>query len=362
MAIKAHNASPATLTLTEIAAEWNPSRGSTATHSLDQYHSGESLVYSGARGRPGGTLTTIPVDKQTISFSNFYASERFVQSDSFTLFSASSSTFNGGTDSTTVTVPAEANAIYIINTSAGGGGGIRGSDHKDVGEDPGDGGGGGAGIESGYFTVVGGETLTLTAGRGGDNNVVFWPTEGQAYIQTSNSANIDGGNTSIVGSSSGQLFSLGGGAGAVATRVGEFKLLRLDSPGSGGAVGSFSGNLSSGTTTGGNSVSSVVSRAGGNGSDGAAVGENQSGSGGRGGYSGVVSGHSGSFAGGTGGSNNTKGSDGNIGGGGGGGHSQSTANPAGGTSSDGDHPAVGASTHGGTGGRGQIYYKFVRVI
>ena len=353
MAIKAHTAG--SLTLTEIAAEW----GGSQPHSLDEYHSGESLVYSGARGRPGGTLTTIPASG-TISFSNFYASEKFVQSDSFTLFSASSSTFNGGTDSTTVTVPAEANAIYIINTSAGGGGGIRGSDHKDVGEDPGDGGGGGAGIESGYFTVVGGETLTLSAGRGGDNNAVFWNTE--RYTQTSNSANIDGGNTSIVGSSSGTLFNLGGGAGAVATAVGQFKVLRQDSPGSGGAVGSFSGNLSSGTTTGGNSVSSVVSRAGGTGSDGASVGENQSGSGGRGGYSGVKSGHSGEFAGGMGGSNNTKGSNGNIGGGGGGGHSQSTANPAGGTSADGDHPAVGASTHGGLGGRGQIYYKFVRVI
>ena len=147
MAIKAHTSG--SLTLTEIAAEWNTSRGSTATHSLDQYHSGESLVYSGARGRPGGTLTTIP-SSGTISFSNFYASERFVQSDSFTSFTASSafSAYSSSTrqDTTTVTVPAEANAIYIINTSAGGGGGIRGSDHKDVGEDPGDGGGGGAGI------------------------------------------------------------------------------------------------------------------------------------------------------------------------------------------------------------------------
>lgn len=356
MAIKAHTAG--SLTLTEIAAEWNTSRGSTDTHSLDQYHSGESLVYSGARGRPGGTLTTIP-SSGTISFSNFYASEKFIQSDSFTLFSASSSTFNGGTDSTTVTVPAEANAIYIINTTAGGGGGIRGSDHKDVGEDPGDGGGGGAGIESGYFTVVGGETLTLTAGRGGDDNVVFWNTN--TYSQTSNSSNIDGGNTSIVGSSSGTLFSLSGGSGATATSVGAFKSLRIDSAGAGGSVGSFSGNLSSGTTTGGNSVSSVVSRAGGNGSDGAAVGENQSGTGGRGGHSGVVSGHSGEFAGGTGGSNNTNGSNGNIGGGGGGGHSQSSS--AGPQSSDGDHPAgSGFSTYGGLGGRGQIKYKFVRVI
>ena len=348
MTIKAHTAG--SLTFTEIAAEW----GGSKPHSLDEYHSGESLVYSGATGAPGGSTTTIP-SSGTISFSNFYASERFIEAGSFTTVSATG-TRNGGQDTSTVTVPSAANAIYVINTVAGGGGGIRGSDHKDVGESAGDGGGGGAAISAGYFTVTGGETLTLKVGRGGDNNVVFWPTGGAiAYVQTSNSANIDGGNTSIVGSSSGTLFNLGGGSGAIATRVGQFKLLRLDSPGSGGAVGSFSGNLSSGTTTGGASVGGVSSSAGSTGSDGAEVGENQSSNGGAGGNSGLGSG------GGAGGTNNVKGSDGSLGGGGGGGHSQSTNNPAGGTSSDGDHGAVGASTHGGLGGHGQLQYKFVRV-
>ena len=337
--------SSGSLTFTEIVAEWT---GSTP-HSLSEYYSGGSIIYSGAADGDGNV---IPSSGNAISFSDFYDTERFIEAGSFTTVSATG-TRNGGQDTSTVTFPSEANAIYIINTVAGGGGGIRGSDHKDVGESAGDGGGGGAAISAGYFTVTGGETLTLSVGRGGDNNVVFWNT--QTYSQTSNSANIDGGNTSIVGSSSGTLFNLGGGSGAVATRVGAFKLLRLDSPGSGGAVGSFSGNLSSGTTTGGASVGSVSSSAGSTGSDGAEVGENQSSNGGAGGNSGLGSG------GGAGGTNNVKGSDGSLGGGGGGGHSQSTNNPAGGTSSDGDHGAVGASTHGGLGGQGQLQYKFVRV-
>ena len=337
--------SSGSLTFTEIVAEWT---GSTP-HSLSEYYSGGSIIYSGAADGDGNV---IPSSGNAISFSDFYDTERFIEAGSFTTVSATG-TRNGGQDTSTVTVPSEANAIYIINTVAGGGGGIRGSDHKDVGESAGDGGGGGAAISAGYFTVTGGETLTLKVGRGGDNNVVFWNTN--TYSQTSNSANIDGGNTSIVGSSSGTLFNLGGGSGAIATRVGQFKLLRLDSPGSGGAVGSFSGNLSSGTTTGGASVGSVSSSAGSTGSDGAEVGENQSSNGGAGVNSGLGSG------GGAGGTNNVKGSDGSLCGGGGGGHSQSTNNPAGGTSSDGDHGAVGASTHGGLGGHGQLQYKFVRV-
>ena len=337
--------SSGSLTFTEIVAEWT---GSTP-HSLSEYYSGGSIIYSGAADGDGNV---IPSSGNAISFSDFYDTERFIEAGSFTTFSATG-TRNGGQDTTTVTVPSAANAIYIINTVAGGGGGIRGSDHKDVGESAGDGGGGGAAISAGYFTVTGGETLTLKAGRGGDNNVVFWNTG--TYTQQSNSSNIDGGNTSVVGSSSGTLFNLGGGSGAVATRVGAFKLLRLDSPGSGGSVGSFSGNLSSGTTTGGASVGSVSSSAGSTGSDGAEVGENQSSNGGAGGNSGLGAG------GGSGGTNNVKGGDGVQGGGGGGGHSQSTNNPAGGTSSDGDHGAAGASTHGGLGGQGRIQYKFVRV-
>ena len=51
---------------------------------------------------------------------------------------------NGGQSISSVTVPSGANAIYVFDTVAGGGGALRGSDHKGVGEDPGDGGGGGA--------------------------------------------------------------------------------------------------------------------------------------------------------------------------------------------------------------------------
>ena len=125
MAIKAHTAG--SLSFTEIASEW----GGSQPHSLDEYHSGESLVYSGATGAPGGSTTTIP-SSGTISFSNFYASEAF-------------STTSAVSTTGTVPVPSGANAIYIVSAFGAGGGGYRGADYdKAGGESAGPGGGGGS--------------------------------------------------------------------------------------------------------------------------------------------------------------------------------------------------------------------------
>ncbi len=224
MAIK----SSGSLTFTEIEAEWDNS----SPFSLSEFYSGGSTVYAGAADGDGNAIPS----SGAISFSNFYDTTFFDAASNSTVVASGPGTATnnrkGQQTSSTVTVPAGANAIYITNTVAGGGGGIRGSDHKDAGEAAGDGGGGGASIISAFFTVVGGETITFNVGHGGNDNHVFWATE--TYTQSSNETDIDGGATSASGSSTGTLFTLGGGGGAVATNVGAFKVLRQDNPGAGG--------------------------------------------------------------------------------------------------------------------------------
>ena len=70
MAIKAHTAG--SLSFTEIVAEWN---GSTP-HSLSEYYSGGSLVYSGATGDPSVFTTTIHLSEPQISMPPLVLFER----------------------------------------------------------------------------------------------------------------------------------------------------------------------------------------------------------------------------------------------------------------------------------------------
>jgi len=352
MAIK----SSGSLTFTEIEAEWDNS----SPFSLSEFYSGGSTVYSGAADGDGNAIPS----SGAISFSNFYDTTFFDAASNSTVVASGPGTATnnrkGQQTSSTVTVPLGANAIYIINTVAGGGGGIRGSDHKSVGEAAGDSGGSGASIISAYFTVVGGETLTFNVGHGGNDNHVFWSTgnSSESYTQTSNVTDGTGGTTSASGSSTGALFTLTGGGVAVATSVGAFKSLRQDNPGAAGTATLNATPLSSGTTTEGVSVGNF------NAPNGLVGGNSQQGGGDNSQFNGADGANSAisSSSGGAGGTDNVKGADGSTGGGGGGGHSQSSTGPAGGTSSDGDVVAAGHSTHGGLGGHGQLNYQFVRVV
>ena len=115
--------SSGSLTFTEIVAEWT---GSTP-HSLSEYYSGGSIIYSGAADGDGNAIPS----SSTISFSDFYDTEKF-------------STTSASSTTGSVTVPAGANAIYVISAIGGGGGGYRGADYdKAGGESGGPGGGGG---------------------------------------------------------------------------------------------------------------------------------------------------------------------------------------------------------------------------
>ena len=110
--------------------------------------------------------------------------------------------------STTTTVPVGYNAIHIQAAVGGGGGSITGADYdKAGGESSGSGGGSGAYISDKIFSVVAGETLTLSAGTGGPSNNSL----GSKFNLVSSPP---GGNTTLSGSTTGSIFTLTGGGGS----------------------------------------------------------------------------------------------------------------------------------------------------
>jgi hypothetical protein len=254
----------------------------------------------------------------------------------------------------TFAVPQGANAIHI-QAAVGGGGGAAGgvSYDKAGGESAGAGGGSGAYISDKVFTVVQGETISYSIGSGGagGNQTANF---GQPKIASA------GTNTTLSGSTTGSLFTLGAGGGSSGTGGGVQGPLRTNTAGTAGSatiLGTVvtSGNFrdSDGTTK------SVTTLTGGpvgtfNQSGNGAVGD-LTGSGNCSGdncqiggfdggdsYAGNISGGAGSPVGGS-----TGGLDGTRGSGGGGGGAQY-----------GSEPTTG---HGGDGGNGEIRYRFLRV-
>ena len=266
------------------------------------------------------------------------------EATSYTTLSSGSGTF---------AVPAKANAIHI-QAAVGGGGGAAGgvSYDKAGGESSGAGGGSGAYISDKVFTVVQGETLTYSIGSGGapGNQTSNF---GQPKIGSA------GTNTTLSGSTTGSLFTLGAGGGASGTGGGVQGPLRTNTAGTAGSAtisgtavtsGNFrdsDGTTKSVTTLTGGPVGTFNQS--GNGASG-----NLSGSGNCGGDNCRISGFSGasSYA-------------GNISGGAGG--SSSGSGTAGGAGTRGSGGGGGAaqtntgSTNGGVGGNGEIKYRFLKV-
>jgi hypothetical protein len=356
MAIKAHNAG--SLSFTEIVAEW----GGSTPHGLDEYHSGESLVYAGATGAPGGTTTTIP-SSGTISFSNFYGSAAFVNSPGNVVTITTPGT-------TTATVPAGANTLYVIRAVGAGGEGLNGLGYDRCGaESSGPGGGAGAHIKSHFFAVSAGETITFTVGAGGsgiasnssyssDSGYSAGNLTGFGIVWGDSSDADDGEATTISASSTGALVTVNGGQGATNDGQGVVAngAIRGQGVGVGGTVGTVATPRSSGSYVVSGSTINITSitgvntsAAGGDGTGGNATnnqpgnhfgGDNSNGAGGSGGDSIANSGGAGAASGSTAG-----GSDGAFGSGGGGG------------------AALGNISHslGGEGGDGMIEYWFLQV-
>jgi len=111
------------------------------------------------------------------------------------------------TDYTTLTspstevVPDGANAIHIQQAVGGGSSGVNGGVYdKSGGESSGAGGGSGAYVSDKIFYVNAGETITFTVGAGGSGNTGPNP----------NFVGVDGEDTTVVGSSTGNVAILGG--------------------------------------------------------------------------------------------------------------------------------------------------------
>ena len=144
------------------------------------------------------------------SFTNKTVTNIFVKDSGnwrevFQLFTASA--FSTLTSGQTIAVPALANAVHIKNAVGGGGGSMNGLGYdKGGGEQGGRGGGSGAYISDKVFAVTGGETLTAIIGDGGGAGT------NSSFNYSASAGN--GGPTSLSGSTSNQLFSLGGGGGA----------------------------------------------------------------------------------------------------------------------------------------------------
>jgi hypothetical protein len=251
-----------------------------------------------------------------------------------------------GTD--TFSVPDGYNAIHIQYAVGGGGGAAGGADYdKAGGESAGAGGGSGGYVSDQIYSVTEGETLTYSIGSGG--------AAGNQTANFNQPRIADAGtNTTLSGSTTGSLFTLGAGGGSSGTDGGVQGPLRTNTAGTAGTAtidgtaitsGNFtdsdysfknvtsntsgptsvfndSGNGAAGDLTGtGNSGGDNVSIAGFDGGDS---------------YSGNVPGGAGAPIGGS----STAGTRGSGGGGGSG----------------------SPTTNGSAGGNGEIKYRFLQVI
>lgn len=174
MAIKASGSS---LSFSEIATFW----GGSTPHTLDEYHSGESIVFSGAKDEAGNVIPS----SGTISFSDFYSTH--------TVTTGGTTNF---TSSGTYTIPLGVSTLTITLYGGGGQGG--------EGDESGAGGGGGGGSSG---AVVQG-TLTVS------NNIQGNPTAQTIAVTVgsggyASSSRASGGQTKIV--SGGQTTIAGGG-------------------------------------------------------------------------------------------------------------------------------------------------------
>ena len=251
------------------------------------------------------------------------------------------------------TVPDGANAIHIQASVGGGGGAAGGASYdKAGGESAGAGGGSGAYISDKVFSVTEGETISYSVGSGGagGNQTANF---GQPKIASA------GTNTTLSGSTTGSIFTLGAGGGSSGTGGGVQGPLRTNTAGTAGSAtingtAITSGNFrdSDGSTK---SVTTLTSgpvgsfNQSGNGSAGDLSGSgNCSGDNCRiNGFDGGDS-YAGNIAGGSGGSSSgsgTNGSAGTRGSGGGGGAAQTNS----------------GNTNGAVGGNGEIRYRFLRV-
>jgi hypothetical protein len=251
-----------------------------------------------------------------------------------------------GTD--TFSVPDGYNAIHIQYAVGGGGGAAGGNDYdKAGGESAGAGGGSGAYVSDKIFSVTEGETITYSIGSGG--------APGNQTANFGHPRIADAGtNTTLSGSTTGSLFTLGAGGGSSGTGGGVQGPLRTNTAGTAGTATIDGTEVTSGIfADSDNSVQNVTSN-----TSGPTSTFNDSGNGAAGDLTGT--GNSGgdnvSIAGFDGGDSYS----GNVPGGAGA--------PIGGSSTAGTRGSGGGggsgspTTDGSAGGNGEMKYRFLQVI
>jgi hypothetical protein len=253
--------------------------------------------------------------------------------------------------SSTFSVPDGYNAIHIQYAVGGGGGAAGGVSYdKAGGESAGAGGGSGAYISDKVFTVTEGETISYSIGGGGapGNQTANF---GQPKIGSA------GTNTTLSGSTTGSIFTLGAGGGASGTGGGVQGPLRTNTAGTAGSATISGSAVTSGIfVDSDNSVKNVTSNTSG------PVGSfNQSGNGDVGANNGNCGGDNCQIA----GSNGADSYAGNISGGNGVGIGGPAASAGTRGSGGGGGGAQNVGSTGETafaGGAGEISYRFLQVI
>jgi len=254
-----------------------------------------------------------------------------------------------GTD--TFSVPDGYNAIHIEYAVGGGGGAAGGVSYDRAGgESAGAGGGSGAYISDKIFSVTEGETITYSIGSGG--------APGNQTANFGHPKIADAGtNTTLSGSTTGSIFTLGAGGGASGTGGGVQGPLRTNTAGTAGTATIDGTAVTSGIfADSDNSVKNVTSNTSGptttfNDSGNGAAGDNNgncsgdncqiAGSDGADSYAGNISGGNGCGIGGPAATAGTRGS------GGGGGGAQNIG-------------STGETAFAG--GNGEMKYRFLQVI
>ena len=249
--------------------------------------------------------------------------------------------------SSTFSVPDGYNAIHIQYAVGGGGGAAGGVDYdKAGGESAGAGGGSGAYVSDKIFSVTEGETITYSIGSGGapGNQTANF---GQPRIASA------GTNTTLSGSTTGSLFTLGAGGGSSGTGGGVQGPLRTNTAGTAGSATISGSAITSGIFVDSDkSVKNVNTNTSGptstfNESGNGAVGD-LTGTGNCSGDNCSIAGfdggdsYSGNISGGSGGSGGSPGTVGTRGSGGGGGSAP--------------------TSNGAAGGNGEVKYRFLQVI
>jgi len=252
--------------------------------------------------------------------------------------------------SSTFSVPDGYNAIHIEYAVGGGGGAAGGVGYdKAGGESAGAGGGSGAYVSDKIFSVTEGETITYSIGSGGapGNQTANF---GQPRIADA------GTNTTLSGSTTGSLFTLGAGGGSSGTGGGVQGPLRTNTAGTAGTATIDGTEVTSGIfADSDNSVQNVTSN-----TSGPTSTFNDSGNGAAGDLTGTgnCSGDNCTIAGFDGGDSYA----GNVAGGAGAPISgDGTAGTRGSGGGGGSHHPSSPASDGAAGGNGEVQYRFLRV-